>query len=382
MKTLSIHKLISVDGRKLIGIAIEAKSPEYYIIKELKIARWNTTLRLWLIPYTTDDWRALKQQFPGYSYILQPDDYTFRTLCANNGKPIPSLRAKSNKEKILSPEQNSAIDKMKERLIIKQYSAQTLKNYCNNWKEFIIYYNDQNPSLLTKDDIRKYLLFKIKQQGISESTQNSIINSIKFYYEQVEGWERLVVRDLRPKKAHKLPGFLDTEAAARLLKASANLKHRCILQLIYSAGLRLSECTGMKVRDIEFRQHVIRVRGGKGKKDRIVMLSHKFSQTLEAYLQQYQPDYWLFEGQDGGRYSNRSVQNVLKKAVIKAGVDEDTTVHTLRHSFATQLILNGTDIRAVQELLGHSSIKTTTIYTHITDRMKSNIRSPLDDLDV
>ena len=112
------------------------------------------------------------------------------------------------------------------------------------------------------------------------------------------------------------------------------------------------------------------------------MLSHKFSQTLEAYLQQYQPDYWLFEGQDGGRYSNRSVQNVLKKAVIKAGVDEDTTVHTLRHSFATQLILNGTDIRAVQELLGHSSIKTTTIYTHITDRMKSNIRSPLDDLDV
>lgn len=244
------------------------------------------------------------------------------------------------------------------------------------------FFGESGLSELTKGDIRKYVLHKIQQNDISGSTQNNIINAIKFYYEQVEGWDRFTVCDLRPKKAHKLPGFLDKSAVEQLLKSSGNLKHRCMLQLIYSAGLRLSECTGMKVRDIELSQKLIRVRGGKGKKDRVVMLSGKFAITLNAYLAQYKPDYWLFEGQDGGRYSNRSVQNVLKKAVLQSGVDEDTTVHTLRHSFATQLILNGADIRLVQELLGHNSIRTTAIYTHITDHMKANIRSPLDDLDV
>jgi len=381
MKKLSIYKIMSSDGKQQIGITIKAGSPEYYVIREFKPARWDARLRLWLIPYTTADWQEFKLRFPDYSFIIQTGDYTGKPQSSSNDKK-PKKSIKQTVEKVLSPDQYDALNKMKERLIIKQYSTKTFRNYCSCWIEFMTYYKDRKVSALTKDDIRRYLMYKIQEHGISESTQNCIINAIKFYYEQVEGWERFVVHDLRPKKAHKLPGFLDKAAVERLLKASGNLKHRCMLQLIYSAGLRLGECTGMKVRDIDPEQCLIRVRGGKGKKDRIVMLSSKFSRTLQEYLAQYKPDYWLFEGQDGGRYSDRSVQNVLKKAVIQSGVDEDTTVHTLRHSFATQLILNGTDIRAVQELLGHSSIKTTTIYTHITDRMKSGIRSPLDDLDI
>ncbi len=345
------------------------------------MARWDAQIRLWLIPYTPSDWQQFKLRFPDYSYMIQDDDYTSRPeYSSNNTNPIKSI--KQRVEKVMSPDQYDALNKMKERLIIKQYSTNTFRNYCSCLIEFMTYYNDRKVSALAKDDIRRYLLYKIQEHDISGSTQNCIINAIKLYYEQEEDWDRFVVYDLIPKKLHKLPGFLDKTAAERLLKASGNLKHRCMLQLIYSAGLRLSECTGMKVRDIDPDQCLIRVRGGKGKKDRIVRLSSKFSRTLQEYLAEYKPDYWLFEGQDGGRYSNRSVQNVLKKAVILSGVDEDTTVHTLRHSFATQLILNGTDIRAVQELLGHSSIKTTTIYTHITDRMKSGIRSPLDDLDI
>lgn len=138
----------------------------------------------------------------------------------------------------------------------------------------------------------------------------------------------------------------------------------------------------MKVRDFDMNQNIIRIKGAKGKKDRITILSKKFKTTLIDYLNQYKPDYWLFEGQSGGKYADRSVQNILKRAVEKSGVHEDTTVHTLRHSFATQLVLNGADLRKVQELLGHSSLETTAIYTHITDQIKAQLKSPIDDLDI
>ena len=187
--------------------------------------------------------------------------------------------------------------------------------------------------------------------------------------------------DFRPRKPKKLPTVLSQEEVLALFRAVSNLKHRCILMLIYSAGLRLGELVRLRIEDVFIPQRKIFVKAAKGKKDRYTVLSDKMLVVLQKYLGNYHPDYWLFEGQTGGPYSARSVQNVLRKAVKQAGVNPYATVHTLRHSFATHLLENGMDLRYIQALLGHSSPKTTEIYTHITEKARNRFRSPLDTLE-
>jgi integrase/recombinase XerD len=272
--------------------------------------------------------------------------------------------------------------KLKEQLIIKQYSLHTSKNYCSSFVEFLLHYSDKVVSELTYEDIRKYLLFKIQEHKISESTQNNIINAIKFYYEHIERRDRFMIYDLRPKKAEKLPGFLSKDEMVLLLKSLDNLKHKTILRLTYSAGLRLGEVTNLKIKDLKFDQNIIFVKGGKGKKDRITIFSSKVQAIVKEYISVYKPNYWLFEGQKGGKYCDRSVQKVMENALVKSGVDSDATVHSLRHSFATHLVMNGISLKIVQEYLGHSSSKTTEIYVHLTEKLKSEIKSPIDDLDI
>jgi integrase/recombinase XerD len=217
---------------------------------------------------------------------------------------------------------------------------------------------------------------------ISTFIQNTIINAIKYYYENVVGRERFMIWNLRPRRQRQLPDVLSEEEVTRLLKIPENKKHRTILMLIYSAGLRLNELVNMRVADLHFHSKSIHIKGGKGKKDRISILSEKVIKILESYIKEYKVRYWLFEGQTGGQYSPRSVQVILRDAVMASGVNPYATVHTLRHSFATHLLERGTDLRTIQHLLGHESIKTTEIYTHITDTLRSKIRSPLDNLDI
>ena len=167
-----------------------------------------------------------------------------------------------------------------------------------------------------------------------------------------------------------------------MLKATGNNKHKCILMLIYSAGLRLGELVRLKIRDIDPDRMRIFVYAGKGKKDRYTLFSVKAVLNLQAYLKEYGPDDWLFEGQDGGQYSKRSVQAIFKKACRKAGIKKPVTVHSLRHSFATHLHEKGINLRHIQDLLGHESSKTTEIYTHLTSKGFDNLQSPLDHLDI
>ena len=198
----------------------------------------------------------------------------------------------------------------------------------------------------------------------------------------MEKRERFVIYDLRPRKAHKLPGFLSKEEVQTLIKVISNPKHKLIIQLIYSAGLRLGELTRLKLKDINFQNNTLFIRCSKGKKDSYTMIADSLKSKIQEYTTAYKPSYWLFEGQDRGKYADRSVQQIMKDAVVKSGVNPDATVHILRHSFATHLIQAGVDIRIVQEYLGHRSIKTTEIYTHITDKLKSMIKSPIEDLDL
>lgn len=353
-------------------------------IKSCPIRYWDTNLKVWLIPYSKDNWKLLQNKIRTIPYTIEKEELILRSkvrpIIPYQSKLVYSVPKETKPKIILSVEHQNALLKMKEQLVVKRYQPSTHKSYLSCMTEFLSYYADKKAAEITIDDIKSFMLFKINHDKISENTQNSLINSIKFYYEKVEKREKFYVYDLRPRRQEKLPGFLSKEDTIKLLTATVNIKHRAILQLIYSAGLRLSELTRLKVRDIKFDMGIIEVKCAKGKKDRISVLSSSIKKLLLGYIDQYHPKYWLFEGQDGGQYANRSVQNILKAAVLKSGVDENTTVHTLRHTFATHMILDGVDLRRVQEYLGHSSPETTAIYTHITDKMKTEVRSPLDNL--
>lgn len=201
------------------------------------------------------------------------------------------------------------------------------------------------------------------------------------YYGETAGQEAKVRNLIRPKKARKLPHVLTEEEVSRLLQATENLKHRCILMLIYSAGLRLGELLQLRLADLQPDQQRLFVYGGKGKKDRCTLLSPKVWERLQHYIEIYKPIEWVFEGQNGGPYSARSVQSIFSRAKEKSGINPYATVHTLRHSFATHLLEKGTDLRYIQELLGHESSKTTELYTHITHTGWAKVKSPIEDLD-
>ncbi len=235
-----------------------------------------------------------------------------------------------------------------------------------------------NPS--TEEEIKDYLFHIVEKEKVSISSQNQMINAIKFYYEQVLGKERKVYKIERPKKAQILPKVISESTIVNLLKATRNIKHKCIIGLLYSSRLRRSELINLRINDIDFEKKIIFVRGGKGKKDRITILGNSMVSLIKNYMEEYKPNYWLFEGPGRKKYSAESVRNILKSASRRAGITQNITPHMLRHSFATHLLERGTDIHYIQKLLGHHRIGTTTVYTHVSNKTLANIKSPIDDL--
>ena len=223
----------------------------------------------------------------------------------------------------------------------------------------------------------------VEKRKVSSSFQNQVINAIKFYYEKVCGGKRLPYITIdRPFKEKVLPTVLSEEEVQRIINCVKNIKHKAILLTIYSAGLRISEVVNLKIADIDSKRKAIIIKGAKGKKDRNSILSDKLLINLRDYFKQYKPKVWLFEGQTGEQYSETSIQHIFRNACNDAGIMKKATVHTLRHSFATHLLERGTDLRYIQELLGHSSSKTTEIYTHITRKGMEQIKSPLDNFEI
>jgi len=274
---------------------------------------------------------------------------------------------------------NDITKKYKRLLLQKRYSPNTQRVYSHYFNDFITYFKGANVADLTKEQINNHILTLIKSQNISISQQNQRINAIKFYYEKLLGREKQYYELYRPNKEHKLPKVLSKNEVKKILNSCDNMKHKCILMLIYSAGLRRSELINLKILDIDSERMVINIKGAKGKKDRISLLSDNLLQLLRKYYKKYIPKVYLFEGQNGGKYSPTSVANILKKASLKAGIKKKVTPHMLRHSFATHLLEQGTDLRYIQELLGHNSSKTTEIYTHVSKRAIDKIKNPIDD---
>ena len=265
------------------------------------------------------------------------------------------------------------------RLEQKRYSKNTIKIYLSYFKDFVKYFNGRDLENIDKDEINKYILDLIKNNGISPSQQNQRINAIKFYYEKVLGRDRQTYSIERPGNEKRLPSVLSKPEIFDIISAISNLKHRCIISLIYSADLRRGELFNLKINDIDSKRMLLSIRDAKGIKDRHTLLSKKNLSELREYFKHFKPKVWLFEGPESNPYSHESISKILSKAVCKTSIKKTVTPHTLRHSFATHLLEQGTDLRYIQGLLGHSSSKTTEIYTHISNKYLKNIKNPLDD---
>ena len=266
-----------------------------------------------------------------------------------------------------------------ERILrIRRYSTSTIKSYVSQIKLFL--QQVPEPEKVSHERIQAYFTTLVERRQASISTQKQVAGALRLFYETLYGRKVYLKFMDGLRKEFKLPVVLSQREVARILENISNQKHRTLIMLIYSAGLRVGEALSLTLSDIDSERMRIRVRGGKGNKDREVMLSPNVLQQLRTYWQQHQPQHYLFEGQRGGKYSARSIQQVLKRAVARAGINKAVTVHTLRHSFATHLLESGTDLRYIQLLLGHKNITATQIYTHLTGSALDKIASPVDSL--
>ena len=246
----------------------------------------------------------------------------------------------------------------------------------SSFESFINHYNDKDPITINELEIRAYLQ-KLIHQGKSNSYINLTINSIKFYYETVLGMPNRFYEIERPRKKKQLPKLLSKEEIIKMLQHTTNIKHRFIISLLYSSGLRRGELLNLKINDIDSKRMVIKVNCAKGNKDRVTVLSSSILSDLRNYYKDYKPKEFLFEGQNRQKYSGTSILKIVSKSAEKAGINKKVTPHMLRHSFATHLLENGTDIRHIQLLLGHSSTKTPEIYTHVTNKSFKDIKDLL-----
>jgi integrase/recombinase XerD len=342
------------------------------IVDQLKFigyVRWNAYEHCWEVPMNDKSMAELK-------LIAQRNGLQYRYEVNDNQVVKPRIPRSSFANYRNCPAEYIA--KLKEL----RYSQNTLDTYKHMFEEFINYYNDTEIDAITDGMIVDFLRYLVNERNISGSYQNQSINAIKFYFERVKGGARKIYSIERPRKEKFLPEVLSEEEIVLLLNATENLKHKAILMTIYSGGLRVSELTNLRIKDIDSNRMQIRVAQAKGKKDRYTLLGEKTLEILRQYFTEYKPREWLFEGRSGEQYKPRRIQDILKSSVDKVGLKKKISVHTLRHSFATHLLEAGTDIRYIQSLLGHSSGKTTEIYTHITTKGFEQIKSPLDKLKI
>ena len=364
MKHHEIHILQTVGGE--LHVQLRYTKEHVNFLYTLPYLRWHKKKQCWVLPHSDVILKDLQTHFNEHQFQI-----TYEQESAKVKPAIP-----------FTPKFRECPPAYREKLSVKRYSTSTMKTYMNCFKEFINHYSNIELTDITEEQIKQYMLYLVEDKKVSSSYQNQMINAIKFYYEQVLGKERKFYYIDRPFKEQKLPSVLSVEEVKKIIAQIDNLKHKCMILMLYSAGLRISELIHLKIGDIDSKRMLIHVKSAKGQKDRMTLLSEKVLIYLREYFLQYKPKEYLFEGQEQGQYSTRSVQNIFQKACVKAHIKKKVSLHTLRHSFATHLLENGTDLRYIQVLLGHSSSKTTEIYTHITRKGMENIKSPLDSLDL
>lgn len=369
MKTIKLDKTLH-KGKEVVLLQFSYDTALGDEVRKIKNVRWSQTLKSWYAPYSIAALNEIKIIFESVSII--DASLLKEKVKAFNADP---------KNKVLNTDALQKIEKFKDWMRSKRYSESTVGTYTDALKTFLKYFNTKPINEITNDDVIEFNNKYILKRKLSASFQNQVVNGIKLFYRTIQNVTIDVDIIHRPKNPKLLPNVLSKEEIKAILFASNNIKHRAMLSLIYSCGLRRSELLNLKINDIDTNRKLVIIRQSKGKKDRIAPLSDKISILIADYIGVFQPQDWLFEGQDKvGPYNENSLASVLKQAVVKAKIKKPITLHWLRHSYATHLLENGTDLRYIQEILGHSRSSTTEIYTHVSNKSIQKVISPFDTL--
>ncbi|MBL0054602.1 MAG: tyrosine-type recombinase/integrase [Chitinophagaceae bacterium] len=351
-------------------------------------ARYSRTLKGWHLPYAPDTLQVLCEAYAGHELEFLKEETD--TVELQYTRPLETLKEQVGRHRTqpvsprtadleISAGNRAELLRLEQQLQLKGYSASTQRTYKSEFAIFLKQLKRLPAADMTVERIRNYLQYCHTELKLTEATIHSRMNALKFYYEQVLGRDKFFWEIPRPKKPLQLPRVISEEKVLAGLFRMANVKHRMILLTAYSAGLRVSEVVNLKITDIDADRMQIFIERAKGKKDRMATLALFTLQALREYLAAYKPRYWLFEGQHPGEpIGVRAAQSVFKQAYKDLGLPPSLSFHSLRHSYATHLLENGTDIRYIQSLLGHNDIKTTLRYTHVSKQAMSRIESPLD----
>ena len=351
-------------------------------VRGLPVRRYDPERRVWIAPNTPETLAALKKAFgPG-------------TLTGTLGPQLPQPAAKPRVQPAAIHRgqpaaepfpQNDILGRINDAMTVRGYSPRTRKVYLGHLRRFLEWCG-KGTLRLPEDPVAEgeaYILDLLQRKRVSRSYHNQVVSAIRFFCESVLGQPRMAMNIPRPRKDHHLPTVLSQDEVARLLRRGRTHKQRAILYLLYSAGLRVGELVRLRPEDLELERNLLRVRRGKGRKDRYTLLAKRAVEAVSTYRDAYPTGEWLFPGgrRRDRHLTTRSVQRIVKNAAEAAGIQKRVTAHTLRHSFATHLLEGGTNLRIIQDLLGHKSARTTQVYTHVAQSTLGSVRSPLDEME-
>ncbi len=329
-------------------------------IRTITGRKWHQTEKYWTIPDTREALNRFAEIFIKEQIVINPLHEARLNKYFNNQQ---------------GPNEPETLGRLEKELKLRGYSRETIKAYKGHIERFIRFYW-KNPVHTNANEIEKYILHLLDDQKNSHSYVNQALSALKFLYNEVFKQPDLMINIPRPKRERKLPNVISFQEFFQIIGAIKNLKHRVIVIVAYSAGLRLSEIVNLQLIDIDEDRKLIYIRQAKGRKDRYTTLSDVALNIIKVYLEKYHPEKWLFPGADPEKHlSSRTVQKIVENACYKAGISKNVSPHTLRHSFATHLLEGGADLRFIQELLGHQSSKTTEIYTHVSQKTLSILQS-------
>ena len=342
---------------------------------------WSNTHKCWYITNTPAHLKEIYRIYRGIAYINS--DELFKTKAVPAVTPALAAPAKLSLPLLTDDDKRSKLLKFKYWMKQRRYSDNTVKTYTDALHVFFRYYQAKPLHKIKNDDLVQFNNEYILANKFSASYQGQVINAIKLFYSTVQEKDLKPDKIERPKKSRILPKVMSKEEIGKIITGCPNLKHKAMLALVYACGLRRGELLQLKITDVDSKRHVLHILQAKGRKDRIAPLPANLLELLRSYYKKYKPKVYLFEGwQAGAPYTAASLQQVLKNNAARAGIKKNVSLHMLRHSYATHLLENGTDLRYIQKLLGHNSSRTTEIYTHVSNLALKKIQSPIEGLEL
>ncbi|WP_317898263.1 tyrosine-type recombinase/integrase [Aurantibacillus circumpalustris] len=375
-QTIKLSKLIHRE-KEIISLHFTYNAELQQCVKSLIGYKWSHTHKAWYFENRPGILSELFNAFKGKAWL----DYS---TVKNNSTALVLGSARitehpSSRLGLLNERQKAKVTEFKKWMLSKRYSKNTVHTYTDALTTFLRYHSTKNTENLNNHDLIDFNNHYILANKFSASYQNQVVSAIKLFFRKVENKKLDPELIDRPKRPKLLPNILSKEEVKELLEKTSNLKHKAMLSLIYACGLRCGELLRLKPEHLDCNRNLLIIKQSKGRKDRITPLSSKILVLLKEYNKIHEPRLYLFEGQKpGGMYDERSLQQVLKTNLLKTSIKKPVTLHWLRHSYATHLLENGTDLRYIQELLGHSSSRTTEIYTHVSTKSLQTITSPFD----